>query len=324
MRRVLLWIVAGLAALIAFAFAFLGDPEVPRETLLTKYGTAPSQFLKLPSGATAHYRDQGNPNGAALLLLHGSNASLHTWEPWAKILGDEFRVLTVDLPGHGLTVAKAGETFTAESMARFVDEFTTAIQLNIFALGGNSIGGRIAGRVAMMFPQKVTKLILIDSAGIIPPDTLPPLAGFWIARTPILREFLRLLPTRPIVERALKASFSDGALVTSEMIDRYWELNRDAGIREANRARFSMPVEYFRSEDRYFRANMGKIAVPTLILWGRDDKLIPVSAAKIFKNAIPGAEAIIYDNKGHLLMEDAAGRSAADVRAFMRRSTPAR
>src|SRR6185503_9403206 len=123
MGRVLLWIVVALAVAIGLAFAFLGDPEVPRETLMRKYGAAPSQFLELPGGATAHYRDQGNASGPVLVLLHGSNASLHTWEPWVKILGDEFRIVTVDLPGHGLTIAKNDESFTAESMAKFVDEF---------------------------------------------------------------------------------------------------------------------------------------------------------------------------------------------------------
>ena len=82
--RILLWIVGIIAVLIGAAFLFLGDPEVPRDVLMQKYGQAPSQFVDLPSGAKAHYRDQGNAAGPALVLLHGSNASLHTWEPWVK------------------------------------------------------------------------------------------------------------------------------------------------------------------------------------------------------------------------------------------------
>jgi pimeloyl-ACP methyl ester carboxylesterase len=110
--------------------------------------------------------------------------------------------------------------------------------------------------------------------------------------------------------------------VTPEMIDRYWELNRGPGIRNANRIRFTMPDSYFFGEDKFFRANMGKIAVPTLILWGRDDELIPVSTADIFKNGIPGAQVIIYDQTGHIPMEEVADRSAADVRTFMRGGAP--
>ncbi len=319
--RILLWIVGIIAVLIGAAFLFLGDPEVPRDVLMAKYGGPPSQFVDLPSGAKAHYRDQGNPNGPALVLLHGSNASLHTWEPWAKILGDEFRVVSVDLPGHGLTIARADDDYTASSMAAFVDEFTTKIGVERFAVAGNSMGGGVAGHVAMEYPGRATHLILIDSAGVVPPNMPPPPVFFYLVRTPVLRDFLRLIPGRPVAEATLKASFANQALVTSEMVDRYWELNRGPGIRMATRKRFSMPIEYFQGEDRFFRENMPKIAIPTLVMWGRQDKLLPVEAAAIFRDAIPGAQAIVYDEGGHILQEDLAERSAADVRAFLSSST---
>lgn len=315
--RILLWIVGIIAVLIGAAFLFLGDPEVPRDVLMQKYGQAPSQFVDLPSGAKAHYRDQGNAAGPALVLLHGSNASLHTWEPWVKNLGDAFRVVTVDLPGHGLTIAKADETYTAASMAVFVGEFTATIGVERFAVAGNSMGGGVAGHVAIAFPARVTHFIPIDSAGLIPPNMPEPPAFFYIARTPVLRDFLRLLPGRPITEATLKASFVNQALVTPEMVDRYWELNRGPGIRKATRARFSMPIEYWQGEDRFFRENLPKLAIPTLILWGRQDKLIPAETAALFKQMTPGAQAIIYDDGGHILQEDLAERSAVDVRAFL-------
>lgn len=315
--RILLWIVGIIAVALALAFAFLGDPNVPREALVQKYGQAPSTFVTLPSGATAHYRDQGNPAGPALVLVHGSNASLHTWEPWVKLLGDQFRVISVDVQGHGLTIPRPGEDFSTESMARFVDEFTTAIGVERFAIAGNSMGGDIAGRVTMQFPARVTHLILVDSGGVISPNMPPPPAFFYLVRTPGLRELLRLIPGRPVAEATLKASFANQALVTPEMIDRYWELNRSAENRAATRIRFSHGIEWYQAEDKFFRENMPKIAVPTLILWGRQDKLLPVEAADIFKAAIPNAQLIVYDDGGHILQEDKAEQSAADVRAFL-------
>ena len=315
--RILLWIVGILAVLIGAAFLFLGDPEVPRDLLMQKYGGPPSQFVDLPSGHKAHYRDQGNKDGPVLVLLHGSNASLHTWEPWAKSLGDAFRVVSVDLPGHGLTISPAEESYTAESMAKFVDVFTTAIGVQRFAVAGNSMGGGVAGRVAMQFPARVTHLILIDSAGLIPPNMKDPPAFFYLVRTPVLRDFLRLIPGRPVAEATLKASFEHDELITPEMIDRYWELNRGPGIRQATRKRFSMPIEYWQGEDKYFRENLPKVAVPTLILWGRKDELVPVEVADIFKSLVPNAQEIIYDDGGHIIQEDVADRSAADVRTFL-------
>jgi pimeloyl-ACP methyl ester carboxylesterase len=101
------------------------------------------------------------------------------------------------------------------------------------------------------------------------------------------------------------------------MIDRYWELNREPAIRAATRKRFRMGIEYWQGEDKFLRANLPKLNVPTLVLWGKQDKLIPVEAAEIVKSAIPHAKAIIYDEGGHILQEDLAERSAADVRAFL-------
>lgn len=315
--RILLWIVGIIAVALALAFAFLGDPTMARDVLVQKYGQAPSKFVALPSGATAHYRDQGNASGPPLVLVHGSNASLHTWEPWVKSLGDQFRVISVDMPGHGLTIPKPGEDFTTESMATFVDEFATTIGLTKFAIGGNSMGGDVAGRVTMQYPARVSHLILVDSGGIISPNMPPPPVFFYLVRTPGLRDLLRLIPGRPVAESTLKASFAHQDLVTPEMIDRYWELNRSADNRAATRIRFSRAGEWYKAEDKFFRENMPKIGVPTLVLWGRQDKLIPVEAAEIFKNAIPGAQMIIYDDGGHILQEDKAEESAGEVRKFL-------
>jgi pimeloyl-ACP methyl ester carboxylesterase len=315
--RIFLWIVGVLAALVALAFLTLGDPAVPREVLVKKYGQPPSQYVDLSPGVTAHYRDQGNMHGPMLVLLHGSNASLHTWEPWVKILGDEFHIVTVDLPGHGLTIVPDDYPLTAEGMADFVEAFATKLNYGQFVLAGNSMGGNVAMRYAVKHPDRLYGLIPIDTGGIKPPHLPPPPAFFYIVRTPVLREFLRLIPGRPIAEATLKASFAHQDLVTDEMIDRYWALNREPKIRAATRKRFRMGIEYYVAEDAFMRANLPKLNVPTLVLWGRQDKLIPVETAEIVKSLVPHAKAIVYDDGGHILQEDLAERSAADVRAFV-------
>jgi pimeloyl-ACP methyl ester carboxylesterase len=253
-----------------------------------------------------------------LVLLHGSNASLHTWEPWVKLLGDRFRVVTVDLPGHGLTVVPDEYPLSAEGMADFVDTFAAQQSLPRFAVGGNSMGAHVALRFAIKHPARVAAVIPIDGGGIFPPNMPEPPAFFRIMSAPGLREFMRLIPGRPVAEATLKASFANQALVTDAMIDRYWELNREPAIRAATRKRFRMGLEYWRGEDRFMRANLGQIKVPALVLWGAKDKLIPVEAAELVKNATPGAQLIVYDEGGHILQEDLADRSAADVRLFLK------
>ncbi|NOT39314.1 MAG: alpha/beta hydrolase [Alphaproteobacteria bacterium] len=316
--RILLWIVGILAALIALAFLTLGDPAVPRGLLVKKYGQAPSQYADLGGGMTAHYRDQGNARGPVLVLLHGSNASLHTWGPWVNRLGDRFRVVTVDLPGHGLTIVPEEYPLSAEGMADFVDAFSTKLALPRFVIGGNSMGGHVALRFAIKYPLRTAAVIPIDTGGIIPPNMPEPPAFFRIMSVPGLREVFRLFPGRPIAEATLKASFANQVLVTDAMIDRYWELNREPAIRAATRKRFRMGWDYWRGEDRFMRANLGQIKVPALVLWGAQDKLIPVEAAELVKGAIPGAQLIVYPDGGHILQEDLPEQSTADARTFLK------
>jgi hypothetical protein len=96
MGRFLIGVVVVLAVL-AGAFWYFSDPDIPRSVLEAKYATPPSEFILLPDGARAHVRDQGNRNGPVLVLIHGSNASLFTWEPWVKRLGDTFRIVSMDM-----------------------------------------------------------------------------------------------------------------------------------------------------------------------------------------------------------------------------------
>jgi pimeloyl-ACP methyl ester carboxylesterase len=203
-------------------------------------------------------------------------------------------------------------------MADFVDLFAAEVALPRFAIGGNSMGAHVSLRFAIKYPLRVAAAIPIDGGGVIPPNMPEPPAFFRIMSSPGLREFLRLIPTRPIGEATLKASFANQALVTDAMIDRYWELNREPGIRAATRKRFRMGLDYWRGEDRFMRANLSQIKVPVLVLWGRQDKLIPVAAAEIVKSATPGTQLIVYDEGGHILQEDLPERSASDARSFLK------
>ena len=107
MRRFLVGVAVAVVVLIG-AFFYFSTPDIPRSVLEAKYATPPSEFLMLPDGARAHLRDVGPQDGMVLILIHGSMASLFTWEPWAKRLSDSFRVVSIDMPGHGLTGAVKG------------------------------------------------------------------------------------------------------------------------------------------------------------------------------------------------------------------------
>ncbi len=310
----------GLAVVIAAlagAFWYFSTPAIPRAVLEAKYATPPSQFVTLADGARAHYRDRGPRNAPVLLLIHGSNASLFTWEPWTTRLDNSFRVVAVDLPGHGLTGAVPSGDYSQAAMTAFVKAFADKIGLTTFAIAGNSMGGGIAARFAETYPASVSHLILVDAAGMpVPQGDRVPLA-FRLARTPVLRQLVLHITPRSLVVDGLNDAVVRKSIITDAMIDRYWDFARMEGTREATAARFSLPWDF------YVRDHIDAIKAPTLILWGDQDHLIPVEAAQKFHAAIPGSKLIIYPGTGHIPMEEAADKSAADVRAFLTPPAPA-
>lgn len=309
--RGLLILIAILAILVAGLIAAFRDPDVPAAMLVAKYGQGASQFVTLPSGANVHYRDQGERLGPVIVLLHGSNASLHTWEPWVAELGDRFRVITVDLPGHGLTGPVPGDDYSQAGMTQFVYDFTAALKLAPFTLGGNSMGGGVAARFAIQHPERLTNLILVDAGGMPTAVERDPGLGFRLARIPVVQNIMLYVTPRNLFEEGLKKAIVDDALVTPEMVDRYWELNRREGSRAAALKRFQTPP------DTFVQDNAAKIATPTLILWGDQDTLTPPDMGEAYAGAIKGSRLIVFNNVGHIPMEEVAEPSAQAVREFL-------
>lgn len=281
---------------------------------LAKYAAAPSQFISLADGAVAHVRDQGNREGPVLVLIHGSNASLHTWEPWVALLGAKYRIVTMDMPGHGLTGAVPGDDYSRTGMVTFTHEVLQKLGLTHYAIGGNSMGGGVAAQYAEDYPREVTALILVDAAGLprkMQPGEKIPL-GFRIARMPVLNKIMLYVSPRSIFEEGVRKVFVDQSKVTNEMIDRYYDLNLYDGNRRATGIRFRLP-----QNDETVAEKLGEIRALTLILWGDKDGLIPVENAAEFQKRISGAKVVIYPNVGHIPMEEVAEKSAADVDAFL-------
>lgn len=310
MRKFLL-IVVGLIIAIGAALWALSTPDIPRSVLETKYATPPSQFLNLPDGARAHVRDSGPRNARVLVLIHGSNASLFTWEPWVAQLDNTFRVVTFDLPGHGLTGAVPNRDYSQEGMVKFTLEVVDKLGIKTFAVAGNSMGGGIAARLAEEHPDRVSALILVDAGGMPTPQGSSVPFVFKYGRTPGIRWLLLHVTPRSLVTEGLNKAIVHKEIINDRMIDEYWDFARMAGTREATAERFALPW------DTAVHDHIGNIKAPTLILWGEKDGLIPVVGAHEFHDAIPGSKLIIYPNTGHIPQEEVATQSAADVRAFL-------
>jgi pimeloyl-ACP methyl ester carboxylesterase len=288
-----------------------------KDDLLHAYANTASKFIALPDGAIAHVRDQGNKAGPVLVLVHGSNASLHTWEPWVAILGAKYRIVTMDMPGHGLTGAVPNDDYSRTGMVAFVHEVTQKLGLTRYALGGNSMGGGVAAQYTETYPGEVSALILVDASGIPrkhqPGEKIP--LGFRLARMPGLNKILLYVTPRSIIEEGLHKVFVDQSKVTEEMVTRYYDLTLYDGNRRATGIRFRLPPN-----DEDVAKKLGTIKAPTLILWGDKDGLIPVEYAGEFAKRIQGSKVLIYSNVGHIPMEEVAKKSAADVQSFLKMS----
>jgi pimeloyl-ACP methyl ester carboxylesterase len=313
MRRLLIVVVV-ILALLAIGFYFLSAPSIPRATLEAKYATPPSEFVVLPDGARAHYRIRGDASAPALLLLHGSNASLFTWEPWSNTLSDQFRVVSVDLPAHGLTGATPNHDYSSAGMEKFVEEFTDKIGLKSFALAGNSMGGGIAARFAEDHPDRVNALILVDAGGMPSKQGDHTPIAFMLLRQHWLSPLLSHLDPTPLVREGLNDAIVRKAVLTDKMVELYSDMARMEGSREATGERFG---QFNAGDFSYVKDHIGALKMPVLILWGEQDHLIPVATAATWHDAIPGSKVIIYAETGHIPMEELADQTAKDVRKFL-------
>lgn len=313
MRRFLKWVAIGLA-LVLLGFGMWGyAPDTDPAAVRTKYASADSQFITLQPGLTVHVRDEGKRDGEPLVLIHGSNASLHTWEPWVARLGGQYRIISLDLPGHGLTGTHPGGVYDYPVFVETVAGVMDRLGINRAVIAGNSMGGGTAWMFALAHPDRTSALILVDAAGAPQWQSRKTPIGFRLARMPGARALMKWIAPRSMFESSLRTTLYDPAQVTPAMVDRYWELNRYPGNREATIRRFTLA----HNNRPASREQLADIKAPTLILWGEEDNLIPVSSARWFHEAMPASRLIIYPKVGHAPMEEVADTSARDVAVFL-------
>jgi pimeloyl-ACP methyl ester carboxylesterase len=184
-----------------FLAALFYRSDLPVEELRERYTDDASRFFE-HEGLSLHYKDEGS--GPALLLLHGTASSLHTWDGWVEILRDEFRVVRLDLPNFGLTGPPPGGAATLEDQFTTLDALLDHLGLERAAVAGNSLGGLIAWRYAAHAPDRVTHLLLIDSAGAPPAAAVEPRSSiFDLARKPVIGPLLAHITPRFLVRDGL-------------------------------------------------------------------------------------------------------------------------
>lgn len=307
--RLLLILLLVLGGMIALSWA----PDLPLDQLKARWAPAPSQFVEL-QGMSVHVRDEGpRDDPVPLLLLHGTSASLHTWDGWVDALKGKHRVIRVDLPGFGLTGPFPDGDYHMPHYAAFITALLDKLDVRQVVLAGNSLGGQIAWETALAYPQRIARLILVDAAGFPLNSTSVPI-GFRIARIPALAPVVSKILPRQMIESSVRNVYGNPERVTPQLVDRYYELTLRPGNRESLVQRFSQ-----RDDPTLNKARISQLAIPTLIIWGGRDRLIPPANAELFKAAIKGSQLAMFDSLGHVPQEEDAASTVAVVEAFLAR-----
>lgn len=309
-----LWLVlAGVLFFGAIGLVATWAPDQPVDELKSRWAKPPSRFIEV-NGRQVHLRDEGpHDDPAPIVLLHGTSASLHTWQGWAVALRDRRRVIRFDLPGFGLTGPNRQNDYSIAADVLFVRAVMDKLGVQRFVLAGNSLGGQIAWTAAARMPERVDRLILVDSAGY-PPQSLTtpqvvPLA-LRIARMPWLRRLASNTLPRGLIETSLRQLYGDPVKVTPDLVDLYFDMAR----RQGNRDALARRLDQAQTADLSL---LKDIKVPTLILWGGRDRLLPPELAHRFERDIPHARLVVFDDLGHMPQEEDPERTVAQVRRFL-------
>jgi pimeloyl-ACP methyl ester carboxylesterase len=300
-----------LFALIGVICLFFGHTDKSLAELTPAYAPAPSAFVEV-DGMQVHYRDEGDPTDTLpLVLIHGTAASLHTFETWAAALRQNKRVVRMDLPAFGLTGPFPNRDYSMDHYLEFLEGFLNARGIRRCILGGNSLGGQIAWEFTHKKPEMVDKLLLIDAAGY-PLQSVSVPIGFRIARTPYLNAVMTFITPRSMVESSVENVYAEKTKVSDELVNRYFDLTLRAGNRQALVDRMNTVYDTTRVQ------RVKTIQQPTLVLWGAQDRLIPLRSAYRFHDDLPNDTLVILHNAGHVPMEECPNESLNAVLYFLK------
>ncbi len=294
------------------AMFFQDTRTIPLAELKQKYQLDDSSFINI-NGLNVHYRDspcRQNPEAPVLLCLHGIFSSLHTWQKWIDQLNDRFHIITIDLPNFGLTGPFPSLKIDDNSYPDFLRDLLNALKIKKCHIAGNSLGGFFSYSFAAKYPERVEKMILLDSAGFffVPPMALlswgAPLGG-WVAENSN--------PPKSLVFDLIRQAYANRELPDNEELTRYYEMM----LRPGNRQGGSQVLHHIRNGFGFDTKCLQLINTPTLVMWGEKDNWIPIRHTKSFKKALANCQVITYADCGHMPMEEKAELSAADAAHFL-------
>ena len=287
--------------------SFYSDISV--EDLKNEFTNEHSQFIEIDE-VNVHYRDEGE--GFPIVLIHGTAASLHTWDAWTDELKKTNRVIRMDLPAFGITGPNKNADYSIEAYTTFLHSFLEKLKLEKFHLAGNSLGGNIAWNYTADYPSKVEKLILVDASGLPTNKSQP--AIFKMAKTPILNSLFLYITPRFLIKKNIEEVYEDDSKITDELINRYHKMALRVGNRKAfiDRAKTD-----FKLDTQVNLEKLKSIQTPTLLIWGAKDLWIPIANGIRMNEILVNSKLEVLENSGHVPMEENPRESLKLMNEFL-------
>lgn len=274
--------------------------------------SVPAENLVHSRGGIVYVDDRAAGEGAEpIVFLHGFGASSYSWRRVVELL-PAHRTITLDLRGFGYTDRPPGiDPYTRDGQVAMVLGVLDRLGIERAHVVGHSYGGALAAALAVHHPGRVRSLTLVAAAH---PD-YPQLRRTWMAAVrPLTELFIRVRPLRPrSIRRALERSIADASLVTPELVDAYLDRLR---IEHAPRAYYGITAPA--PEPRRTVA-LADVTLPTLVLWGEQDLLIPLEQGRRAASAIPCHRFVPLAGVGHMPMEERPDAVAEELRSFLAR-----
>jgi pimeloyl-ACP methyl ester carboxylesterase len=286
------------------------DDDIPVAQLKVKYQKANSAFIDI-DGVPVHYIIEGKlDDSLPIVFIHGTSASLHTWDTLSSLLKANKKIIRFDLPAFGLTGPNRLNQYNFNFYNQFLDELLSKLNVTKCIVAGNSLGGSIAWNYAIASPDRVKQLILLDASGYPKKDEKGSL-GFKLAGIPVLNQALKHISPISLIRKSLEDAFYNKSLVTEKMVQQYHDLLLRAGNRGA-------VLELFQHPMKPDATKIKTITQPTLIIWGKEDQLISYDNAALFKQDIQDSRVLVLDKVGHIPMEEAPNQVAAAILEFIK------
>lgn len=302
-------LILGTVSLLLLGLGYwLWTPDKPLAVLKARYLEAPEDMITV-LGTRLHVRDRGPQDAPAVIMIHGFGSSLHTWSEWSQQLSSDFRVISFDLPGSGLSAPDAEGDYTDARSLAILSALMQHLGITRADLIGNSIGGRIAWRFAAAHPDKVRRLVLVSPDGFASPGYDYGKA----AEVPAIAGVMRYVLPKFMLRMNLAPAYADPNRLSPETVTRYYDLMLGPGTRQAVIDRMKQTVLVPPAP------RLRKIDAPVLLLWGEKDAMIPISNAADYQQALSNVSLARLPNLGHTPQEEDPDRSLAPVREFLSR-----